>query len=142
MNHGMGSPRHISRHHSPLPLFLPRTNSSLPGEELEYDYNFLTRVCLLAGGIHHLPLLSPAGLVVVSIIGNTLAIHKLTSRRMSEYALVLLLLLLFLLILPYIPTFSYCYPGKKRTTTLFLHLALADCLVTIFPMAGDVYDIL
>ena len=26
--------------------------------------------------------------------------------------------------------------GSKRTTALFLNLAVADCLVTIFPMAG------
>jgi len=67
------------------------------GEELEYDYHFLTRTCLLGG------------LVVLSIIGNTLAIHKLASKRMR----------------------------KKRTTALFLNLAVADCLVTIFPMAGQ-----
>merc|ERR1711892_950022 len=42
-------------------------------------------------------------------MGNTLAISKLLRKRMR----------------------------KKRTTTLFLHLTLADCLVTIFPMAGQ-----
>ena len=41
-------------------------------------------------------------------MGNTLAISTLLRKRMR----------------------------KKRTTTLFLHLAMADCLVTIFPMAG------
>ena len=48
------------------------------------------------------------GLVALSIMGNTLAISKLLRKRMR----------------------------KKRTTTLFLHLTMADCLVTIFPMAG------
>jgi hypothetical protein len=49
-----------------------------------------------------------SGLVALSIMGNTLAISKLLRKRMR----------------------------KKRTTTLFLNLAMADCLVTIFPMAG------
>ena len=52
-------------------------------------------------------MLSP-GLVALSIMGNTLAISKLLRKRMR----------------------------KKRTTTLFLHLTMADCLVTVFPMAG------
>ena len=31
--------------------------------------------------------------------------------------------------------------GKKRSKTLFLHITLADVLVTMFPMAGTfVYD--
>ena len=30
--------------------------------------------------------------------------------------------------------------GKKRSKTIFLHITLADVLVTIFPMAGtDIY---
>ena len=48
------------------------------------------------------------GLVVMSIIGNTLAAHKLLKKKAR----------------------------KTRTTILFLHLTLADILVTIFPMAG------
>ena len=46
---------------------------------------------------------------MVSIIGNTLAIHTLLRKRMR----------------------------RKRSSLLFLNLALADCLVTIFPMAGN-----
>ena len=53
------------------------------------------------------------GLVILSTIGNTLSIITLLGQRMR----------------------------KKRTTTLFLHLALTDCMVTMFAIAGITYNI-
>lgn len=61
------------------------------------NYSVIVRICLLGG------------LVVISIIGNTLAAHKLLKKKWT----------------------------RTRTTVLFLHLTLADILVTIFPMAGQ-----
>ena len=79
-----------------------------------YDYHFLGRIFLLAGwsGVSlHAKIYTGLfpGLVVISIIGNTLAIHSLLRKKMR----------------------------RKRSSILFLNLALADCLVTIFPMAGN-----
>ena len=71
------------------PSFLPK----ITGETT--DQTITNEMCLL-------------GLIVVSIVGNTLAIHTLMRKRMR----------------------------KKRSSYLFLNLAMADCLVTIFPMAG------
>ena len=51
-----------------------------------------------------------SGLVVISIVGNTLALHTLLRKRMR----------------------------RKRSAILFLNLSMADCLVTIFPMAGNI----
>ena len=48
------------------------------------------------------------GLVIISMIGNTLSINTLMEQRVR----------------------------KKRSTPMFLHLALADCMVTIFAIAG------
>ena len=48
------------------------------------------------------------GLVAFSLVGNSLAIWELLRKRMR----------------------------KKRSTVMFLNLTLADCLVTVFPMAG------
>jgi hypothetical protein len=50
----------------------------------------------------------PPGLVVLSTIGHTLSISTLMGQRMR----------------------------KKRTTTLFINLALADFMVTVFAIAG------
>lgn len=61
------------------------------------NYSVIVRICLLGG------------LVVMSIIGNTLAAHKLLKKKAR----------------------------KTRTTILFLHLTFADILVTVFPMAGQ-----
>ena len=47
---------------------------------------------------------------MISIVGNTLAIHTLLRKRMR----------------------------RKRSAILFLNLSMADCLVTIFPMAGNI----
>ena len=51
-----------------------------------------------------------AGLIIFSFVGNSLVLYNLMLGKDSL--------------------------GKKRIKTLFLHLALADVLVTMFPMAG------
>ena len=91
---------------------LPNSTEVQP-KEGTHDYSVLTRTSILAGcrandKFCQFSSFSSLGLVALSIMGNTLAISKLLRKRMR----------------------------KKRTTTLFLHLALADCMVTIFPMAG------
>ena len=55
-------------------------------------------------------MLNIIGLIICSLIGNSLVLYNLILGKDSL--------------------------GKKRIKTLFLHLALADVLVTMFPMAG------
>ena len=50
------------------------------------------------------------GLFIFSLIGNSLALYTLMLGKSSL--------------------------GKKRSKTIFLHITLADVLVTLFPMAG------
>ena len=88
-----------------------KVNTTVQTKEGIHHYSVLTRTSLQAGckiNNYFWQHLCRPGLVALSIMGNTLAISKLLRKRMR----------------------------KKRTTTLFLHLALADCMVTIFPMAG------
>ena len=55
-----------------------------------------------------------AGLIIFSFVGNSLVLYNLMLGKDSL--------------------------GKKRSKTLFLHLALADVMVTLFPMAGEEGD--
>ena len=57
-----------------------------------------------------------AGLIIFSFVGNSLVLYNLMLGKDSL--------------------------GKKRSKTLFLHLALADVMVTLFPMAGEERDTL
>ena len=52
-----------------------------------------------------------SGLIIFSLIGNSLVLYTLMLGRDSL--------------------------GKKRSKTLFLHITLADVMVTMFPMAGS-----
>ena len=52
-----------------------------------------------------------AGLIIFSVIGNCLVLYNLVLGKDSL--------------------------GKKRSKTLFLHITLADVMVTVFPMAGN-----
>ena len=55
-----------------------------------------------------------AGLIIFSLVGNSLVMYNLMLSKDSL--------------------------GKKRSKTLFLNLALADVMVTLFPMAGEERD--
>ena len=61
-------------------------------------------------------LFSTAGLIIFSFVGNSLVLYNLMLGKDSL--------------------------GKKRSKTLFLHLALADVMVTLFPMGGEERDTL
>ena len=50
------------------------------------------------------------GLIIFSVIGNSLVLYNLMLGKDSL--------------------------GKKRSKTIFLHITLADVMVTMFPMAG------
>jgi hypothetical protein len=52
-----------------------------------------------------------AGLIIFSVIGNSLVLYNLLLGRDSL--------------------------GKKRSKTIFLHITLADVMVTMFPRAGS-----
>ena len=52
-----------------------------------------------------------SGLIIFSVIGNSLVMYNLMLGRDSL--------------------------GKKRSKTIFLNITLADVLVTMFPMAGN-----
>jgi len=59
-----------------------------------------------------------AGLMLLSVTGNCIALYVLTLGRNSLV-------------------------GKRRSRTMFLHITLADILVTLFPMAGQmVWDMM
>ena len=51
-----------------------------------------------------------SGLIIFSMIGNSIVLYNL---MLGNYSL-----------------------GKKRSKTIFLHITLADVMVTMFPMAG------
>ena len=52
-----------------------------------------------------------SGLITIALIGNSLALYTLIVGRGGL--------------------------GKKRSKTIFLHITLADMLVTMFPMSGN-----
>ena len=97
-----------------LPTKIPSMSTNSTQADLVYDYHFLTRTVILAGTktVYLLIIiLTMAGLVLVSTVGNSLAIHTLLGERMRQ----------------------------RRISTLFLHLALADCMVTVWSMAGQTF---